>query len=209
MTVGVAIAGEQYLWPNRTIFYAVDPGFKVPDRVAAAVAHWHSKTSIRFVPRTAERDYLRIVREPGAARCDVGRRGGEQQLLLGDDPALGSIIHELGHAVGMWHEHCRTDRDQWVTIDPNNIKDGRETDFDIDFICGEAAATVNLGAYDYGSIQHYGPFFCADDPELPTITAVKDARDFPEVARMGQRFGLSAGDIAAVELLYKDVPAPA
>ena len=207
--MGVAIAGDQYLWPNRTIFYAIDPAFKVPDRIGAAVAHWHSKTSIRFVQRTTEADYLHIVREPGAASCDVGRRGGEQQLLLGDDPSLGSIIHELGHAVGMWHEHCRSDRDQWVTIDRDAIKDGREGDFEIDFICGEPASTRNLGAYDYGSIQHYGPFFCAADPAYPTIVAVKDPRDFPDVTRMGQRNGLSAGDIAAVELLYEGVPRPA
>lgn len=207
--MGVAIAGDRYLWPNRTIFYAVDPAFRVPDRLATAVAHWHSKTSIRFVPRTAEPDFVHVVREPGAALCDVGRRGGEQFLKLGDDPALGSIIHELGHAVGLWHEHCRTDRDQWVTIDPESIKDGREGDFEIDLICGEVTATRILGDYDYGSIQHYGPFFCAKDPDFPTIIPLKTPQEAPEVIRMGQRNGLSAGDIAAVEMLYEGVPRPA
>jgi hypothetical protein len=209
VTVGVAIAEAKYLWPNRTIFYAVDPALKVPERVAAAVAHWNSKTSIRFVLRGSEPDYLHIVRQPGAAQCDVGRRRGEQQLKLGDDPALGNIIHELGHAVGLWHEHCRTDRDQWVTIDPESIRDGRDGDFEIDFICGEAVTTRNLGPYDYASIQHYGAFFCAKDPDFPTIIARKDAREAPDVVRMGQRDGLSPGDIAAVDLLYAGVPAPA
>lgn len=207
--MGVAIAGPQYLWPNRTIFYAVDPAFRVPDRIAAAMAHWHSTTSIRFVPRGAEPDYLHIIREPGAAQCDVGRRGGEQQLKLGDDPTVGSIIHELGHAVGLWHEHCRTDRDQWIAVDPESIVDGREGDFRIDFICGQVTATRNLGGYDYASIQHYGAFACAKDRDFPTIIPLKTVREAPDVARMGQRDGLSPGDIAAVELLYQGVPAPA
>ena len=202
--MGVAILGEQYLWPNRIIPYVVDPAFRARDRLDEAIAHWHALTSIRFVPRRSEPDYLLVAREPGAAQCDIGRRRGEQKLLLGDGCTVGSIKHELGHAVGLCHEHCRSDRDQWVTIDMDNVRDGREGDFRINFICGAIAPTRNLGDYDYASLMHYGEFTCARETDLPVITPL---RPIPPGV-MGQRDGLSAGDIAAVELLYAGVPRP-
>ena len=61
-------------------------------------------------------------------RCSsaVGRRGGGQRLNLapGCLNRHGSIMHEFLHAFGFQHEHKRADRDEYVTINWDNIKPG-------------------------------------------------------------------------------------
>lgn len=39
--------------------------------------------------------------------------------------SLATIIHELMHAIGFYHEQARPDRDRFVTIHRQNIKQGR------------------------------------------------------------------------------------
>ena len=59
------------------------------------------------------------------ARCTswTGRSGGKQPLSLGKGCCRkGVVIHELLHSLGMMHEHCRADRDQFIRINFNNIK---------------------------------------------------------------------------------------
>jgi hypothetical protein len=201
--MGVGIAGKQYRWPKRTIPYSIDPKLPNKDRVVKAVAHWNEKTSFRFIARTNQVDYLLITRKPGCIVSDVGRRGGEQCVSLGDGCSVGSIIHELGHTIGLWHEHCRHDRDLFVTIDFTNIEDGCEDNFTKDSICGTTTSTVDVGTYDYGSIMHYPADAFHIDDRFPVITPLK----LPAGVKMGQRDGLSAGDLAAVEKLYEAVPA--
>jgi hypothetical protein len=197
--MGLAIAGAQYRWPNRKIPYSLEPGLGCRDAVAAAIAHWNSKSCIRFVPRAAEADYVLLYRMPGFALSDVGRRGGQQKVGLGDSCAVGTIIHELGHAVGLWHEHCRSDRDQWVEVDFSNIPSAKKGNFAKNNIAGIVAATEDLGAYDYGSIMHYDVGCFAKDTRDPTLKPLKPV---PAGVVVGQRVGLSPGDIAAVAKMY-------
>ena len=57
----------------------------------------------------------------------VGKRGnGPQAISIGKNcDKFGIVVHELGHAVGFWHEHTRPDRDDWVTIFRENIMVGK------------------------------------------------------------------------------------
>lgn len=59
----------------------------------------------------------------GACWSPVGRSGdGVQRLSLGQRCwYLGIVVHELGHAIGFWHEMNRPDRDDWIYVYWNNI----------------------------------------------------------------------------------------
>jgi Astacin (Peptidase family M12A) len=203
--MGLGIAGEQYRWPNRTVPYEVDPALPDQDRIAEAVAHWHQHSSIRFVPHAGEADYVLVTRVPGCAVSDVGRRGGRQCVSLGDGCSVGSIIHELGHTIGLWHEHCRDDRDRFVTIDFTNIQDDCVDNFTQDSIAGVATPTDDVGDYDYGSIMHYPEIAFPIDDTCPVITPLNP---LPPGVVMGQRVALSPGDIAAVEEMYRGMAVP-
>ena len=65
----------------------------------------------------------------------------------------GYVVHEIGHVIGLFHEHSRYDRDDHVTIYEKNIRTGEGHNF-VKFDELELR-TYNL-PYDYTSVMHYG-----------------------------------------------------
>ena len=59
------------------------------------------------------------------------------------------MVHELGHALGFLHEQSRSDRDEHVVIQFQNIRSGMEGNF-------RKSSTRNLAPYDLSSVMHYG-----------------------------------------------------
>ncbi|KJH42332.1 astacin [Dictyocaulus viviparus] len=96
------------LWPGARIPYAISPHYTPHERalLARAVKQYHEKTCIRFVPRSGgESDYLFIGKVDGCF-SEVGRTSGVQVLSL-DNGCMeyATIIHEMMHVVGFYHEH--------------------------------------------------------------------------------------------------------
>ncbi|KAG9191721.1 hypothetical protein G6011_10455 [Alternaria panax] len=50
----------------------------------------------------------------------------ENRLYVGDENCFHCAIHELGHVMGMIHEHQRSDRDTYIKVQYENIRDFEE-----------------------------------------------------------------------------------
>ena len=65
------------------------------------------------------------------------------------------VAHEIGHAIGLYHEQMRHDRDEYVTVNRNNMKDTYEAWKNFKVMTKDQYQDFSK-PYDYLSIMHYG-----------------------------------------------------
>ncbi|XP_053564878.1 astacin-like metalloendopeptidase [Bombina bombina] len=195
-----AISCMDCLWPKHergtvNVPYIISSDYSVNEvsMITAAMQEFMTLTCVRFVPRSVETDYLEIKSDDGCWSY-IGMTEGTQTLSLRKDACFnhGTIQHELNHALGFFHEHCRSDRDDYVTImtqyispnDMNNFYKEKTNNLDIQ--------------YDYSSLMHYPSYAFSNDPAKSTIIPKPD----PNVP-IGQSYGLNNFDISKVNRLYE------
>jgi len=139
-------------WPGGVLVYSFDSSVNATEQSQwlFAAAQWSTVANLTFVQRTSQTNYVRVVDSgPGGSNSSfVGMVGGAQTMNISSWGATYVIAHEIGHALGLMHEHQRSDRNTYVTINTANIQPGAGGNFTI-------ASTTNFGLYDFDSVMHY------------------------------------------------------
>ena len=200
---------DLYRWPGGILPVVLESSvFETTNYliIKSALDYFNFNTGIICKERTDEKDYIVIecIKDDGSGRAGasvVGRqRNGSNILeLINGNFTMGTVVHELMHALGVYHEQSRTDRDNYVEIKWDNIMENSKYNFQVE---GDGTARTN---FDYCSIMQYNTNAFAKDKSQPTIVCKTNGAVVACPACIGNRASLSPMDIDGLDKLYRGI----
>nr|XP_027237455.1 blastula protease 10-like [Penaeus vannamei] len=152
--------------------YKIESSVRNPGMIRTGMNVWESHTCLR--------------RQDWRERTDALHRQGCYTAVI--------IEHELGHALGLFHEQNRGDRDGFVQVVAENVMAGVENNF-------KKENTANYGEeYDFSSIMHYsstafskngGSTIVTLDPAMQVYLGQSDDLSFRDIAIVNHMYGCS------------------
>ena len=203
-TPGATFSYLQYRWLKTgsvyQIPYTIDPASGDVANINTAVNTYNAIFSgiIQWVPQSTETDYVDFNLDPadksGVGNSYIGRVGGKQLIWGAGNCTVATLLHEMGHATGFWHEQSRPDRNSYVTVNYSNIINVLQYASDQQF-----DDMQSLTLYDWSSIMHYGAWGFTKNG-APTIESI------PAGMPLSNNVGYTASDIDAIKRLYGAAP---
>jgi hypothetical protein len=159
-------------WEDGIIPYFLKGEFSDQDiqNIKEAMTRWENVCGIKFEkvsPRSNAYAIIRVSRN--VWESSIGENNSECHMIFGNTASdVAVITHELGHCLGLVHEHQRPDRDSYIIINWYNILTGKDFNFEI---MDNPLYAEQTYEYDYTSIMHYAPYAFSKNG-YPTIKAI-------------------------------------
>ncbi|XP_061180039.1 uncharacterized protein LOC133188574 [Saccostrea echinata] len=165
-----------------------------------AMREWEKYTCIKFREKTSsDVNFVRIQNGHGC-NSQLGMVGGEQILNLDINGCRwkGLYLHEIGHAIGLVHEHQLPNRDDYIDIIFANVAPSMRVWF-------QKYRTREVNQYDVNyeltSVMHYGTTAFSADGRSTTIRP-KNKTSTDIIGKVWKK-ELAFSDVKAVNRMYE------
>lgn len=194
-----AVKARVRYWPNKTIYYKISADFDSYDQstIRTALSNLSAHTGIKFVESAScPARHIEFHLSENSNSSPIGMQDNGNIIYLARYQPVGVAMHETMHSLGYFHEQSRTDRNQYVTIYFENIKDIAKHNFDT--YEGKGYEGFNIGDFDFNSVMMYGS---ADFSSNGQYTMTRND-NYGGGYIYANRSALSEGDIAGLYFLY-------
>lgn len=181
-----------WLWTDGIMFYEFASNISSTNRtrVRSSMNLIENVSPVRFVEREDEINYIHI-QSLGGNFSYVGMLGGAQDLSLYNYNLPYTIVHELTHALGRYHQHQRNDRDNYIQVNTGCISSDCQSQYTI-------AGSYSYQSYDFLSVMHYGQYDCSTG--CVTMTCLPGNEQYQN--QMGHTSYMSTKDVETLNFLY-------
>ena len=175
-------------WASNTVTYEFGtPAPKDKAMITDAMKAWSDKTCIKFSEGTSSA--ITISKGDGCY-ATLGYQASGMRMSVADFCDKGTVVHLLGHVIGLVHQHSRPDRNIYLNIQYHNTA--------IEDILFLNYKGYDLCEYDYTSVMQYDMYGLSYNGESVFLGRAKDTDGIMYSSAIGRDWSKPSDSDAAL-----------